>query len=171
MIHADRIRLVDLFCSVFEFARFTGTTNVTVGFHEGVIEICTDGRELTPEEVERAFEYGEAIPRQKRGCSYRVSRQLLLSTGGRSALTKSTKVEFAFTSLPANSSTNSVNTHSSAVGCFIHFLPGKNATSTEQNLSNSQILSSMLLNFSNTTSRYKRRVFIRPTETVTCGPV
>jgi signal transduction histidine kinase len=67
MIHADRIRLVDLFCSVFEFARFTGTTNVTVGFHEGVIEICTDGRELTPEEVERAFEYGEAIPTAEAG--------------------------------------------------------------------------------------------------------
>lgn len=66
-IRADEVRLVDLFCSGFEFARATGADNVSVDFRDGVLEIRSDGRQLTAEEVERAFDYGESIPSAEAG--------------------------------------------------------------------------------------------------------
>lgn len=67
LIRGDQIRLVDLFRSLFEFARATGSKKVAVALQDGVIDVRTDGRQLSAKELERAFEYGEAIPSAESG--------------------------------------------------------------------------------------------------------
>lgn len=66
-VSADRVRLIDLFTNSFEFAETIGSRNVSVRLNEEDICIESDGSQLSAEELERAFAYGEAVPTAEAG--------------------------------------------------------------------------------------------------------
>jgi signal transduction histidine kinase len=66
-ISADRVRLTDLFTNAFEFAGATGASTVTVRLDGTSIVIESDGSELSADELDRAFAYGEAVPTAETG--------------------------------------------------------------------------------------------------------
>lgn len=66
-LSADRVRLLDLFTNAFELAEATGSRNVAVRLDEDGIWFESDGSQLSAEELERAFAYGEAVPSAETG--------------------------------------------------------------------------------------------------------
>ena len=66
-IAADEGRLVELFRSALQLAAERGGTRLVVDPVENGFTITTDAEPLSPSEVDRAFEYGEAVPSAETG--------------------------------------------------------------------------------------------------------
>jgi len=66
-IAADEGRLVELFRSALQLAAERGGTRLVVDPVEDGFTITTDAEPLSPSEVDRAFEYGEAVPSAETG--------------------------------------------------------------------------------------------------------
>jgi signal transduction histidine kinase len=65
--NADRVRLIDLFKNAFDFAKATDSSRVSVGLDATEIWIETDGEVFSPERIDAAFQYGEAVPSAETG--------------------------------------------------------------------------------------------------------
>jgi len=66
---ADASRLENLFESVFEFARHNGATSVTVTLTEDGFVVTDDGTRPADGDLDRLFDYGQAVPDAEAGMS------------------------------------------------------------------------------------------------------
>jgi Bacteriophytochrome (light-regulated signal transduction histidine kinase) len=73
-VQGDDVRLAELFRNGFEFMCAMNATIVSVSLDAGEIVIWSDGDVISPDEIERALNYGEAVPLQRQGCRYRTCK-------------------------------------------------------------------------------------------------
>jgi signal transduction histidine kinase len=66
-IYAEKTYLIDLFDNAFQFMRALNATVVSGTLEDGEIVITSDGDPLSDEEIEAAWNYGEAVPSPETG--------------------------------------------------------------------------------------------------------
>jgi signal transduction histidine kinase len=80
-VEADGRRTEQLFESLFEFAVRNGATEIDLARSDGRLVVTDNGRPLSPDDVERAFSYGQAVPDAESGMLLPVVRTLAAAQG------------------------------------------------------------------------------------------